>query len=223
MKPTARASSIALVLVASAACGTSGQVRGGGAPEDASAGQAASDGGGGLAETGAQCLIQATSYDESCSTDSDCTAVADNFGIVFGDYCSPMCLCANGVISTSSVAQYVKDVASTPLGSGAIGQEGCSCGTGAPSCCVHQRCTHVCPTVITIHDDAGASDAGAVPDGSVMCALDSGPVDAGSDSGAWRWCLPNQSCVPFNGAWACCLISASVTVCSPPQDPDAGG
>jgi hypothetical protein len=72
--------------------------------------------------------------------------------------------------------------------------------------------------------EAGKTDAGGVQfqptpgedasitpetylDGSVLCGLLTGPLDAGSpEGGPTRLCVPPEVCVPFNGNWACCIL-----------------
>lgn len=192
-------------------------------PEASAPSEAASE------EDGAACFILASNYDQSCAVDSDCIGTAGEFAVQFGNYCTKMCTCGGDAINKASASQYVADVSRTPLGSGALGQVVCSCGFEVPPCCQSGRCVEACPTVSAT--DSGETEvqdanAEAVPPGSVMCGLDVGPFDAGKDAaGPWRWCPPPNSCVPFNGGWACCSVSSSggVTVCSAPLADDAGG
>jgi hypothetical protein len=77
-------------------------------------------------------LIQASNYDQSCTTDKECVAVAE------GDFCSPGAgNCGNAAINMSSYAQYQADVAKTRAASCyAPG----SCGGGAGPCCSAGKC-----------------------------------------------------------------------------------
>jgi len=52
-------------------------------------------------------VIAATSYDQSCVTDSDCALVA------VGDFCHPRPSCPSGVISQSALPKYQSDVSQT--------------------------------------------------------------------------------------------------------------
>jgi hypothetical protein len=180
---------------------------------------------------GAACFINTSNYDQSCSVDSDCVTqvdlnpskLDDYWKVQSGNYCKTMCICGGDTISKSAVAQYTADVSKTPLGSGEIPYVPCSCAVGLPHCCQHGLCA-LCGSV-----DAGASggplDAGtsgaqdAEPPGSVLCGLNTGPLDAGASAGGpSRWCTPPETCVPFNGGWACCTEQGTggISVCVAP-------
>ena len=97
-----------------------------GGPGDASVAIAASDDGGGDAGqadalAAASCTtIDVTSYDQSCTKDSDCLAV------VAGTFCPGQCTCATGAINLGEAMRYKQALA--PL-------RECSCpGVGAPTC-----------------------------------------------------------------------------------------
>jgi hypothetical protein len=181
-------------------------------------------------ETGT-CVIEATNYDQSCMADTDCVGTANSFPVESGNYCKTMCLCGGDAINKSAVAQYVHDVSMTPLGSGPTDAWGdCLCEAVLAPCCVKGLCTTLCPGVlIGVEDAQAAQDAQEVPLNSVMCNLNVGPFDAGTDAGGpWRWCAPPASCVPFNGGWACCILpdggpTGGPTFCSAPLAEDAGG
>lgn len=124
---------------------------------------------------GANCLILASNYNQTCSVDSDCvgSAGAQGIPVQFGNYCTKMCLCGGGAINRVSAAQYVADVSKTPLFSGALGQALClSCGQAGPTCCQAGRCVSgACPTEPS---DSGAT---VMPEaGNVMCVFDAGVI-----------------------------------------------
>jgi hypothetical protein len=75
------------------------------------------------------CMIVASNYDLSCTSDSDCA------GIIEGNFCESQCLCgANSAISVAAMAQYDADFAKTPIGTGAVKTLDCGCiETGPPS------------------------------------------------------------------------------------------
>jgi hypothetical protein len=219
-----------------ASCGGSaGQAHGGveaGGPQEASlpleadASQETS-----LTLDAGNCFIDVANYDQSCSVDTDCVGAFSTVPVQSGNYCEPRCYCGGDAINKTAVDQYVHDVKMTPVGSGAL-FVACSCIEGPTPCCLGGQCTTVrCPLPRSsgppyVPDAGGTPSAGAVPPGSVMCGLHVGPFDAGNDAGEpWRWCSPPESCVPFNGAWACCVGSQSnvPAVCSIPLVTDGGG
>jgi hypothetical protein len=88
----------------------------------------------GASADGGACVISASSYNQSCTVDSDCRMVSS------GNYCSPTCLCGGSAINASAVAQYNEDVSKTPLGSGAFGNVVCGCPAESAACCRHGLC-----------------------------------------------------------------------------------
>lgn len=166
----------------------------------------------------AACLIRDTDYDRTCSVDSDCVIAVGGQPVVFGDYCQPLCFCTAGTISRAAAAQFAANVSKTPIGSGALQGLNCGCLGGLGACCQHNQCTFPCsydssdagPLEV---DDATAGEP--IPDGSVLCSRESGPIDgAAMDAGAVRWCTPPNRCTPYNGEWACCAnISNGTAVC----------
>src|SRR5580700_4897236 len=92
-------------------------------------------------------IIQASNYDQSCTTDTDCVWVAE------GNFCYPGATnCPNATISKSANAQYQADVAKTRAASCyAPG----SCGGNFGPCCVNGMCQ------VGIHCSNLASDASA--------------------------------------------------------------
>jgi hypothetical protein len=174
----------------------------------------------------AACFIEATNYDQSCSVDSDCVP-----GIQSGDYCQSIDYsCGQETINKNSLAQYMADVAKTPVGSGAIPELEASCGFMGPPCCTAGHCTPglQCSGTQIIPPDAGpsgAEDSAPPQDRTVMCGLNIGTFDAGTDAGGpWRWCQVGENCVPFNGGWACCMIqpSGGLAICAAPLAGSAG-
>jgi hypothetical protein len=188
---------------------------------------------------GGSCWIDISTYDQSCAVDSDCVYFAGAFAVASGNYCSDPapCNCVGGAISLGAANQYVADVSKTPVGSGAIPRGQCSCGiVTAPPCCLGGRCNGGDACVYAYFDagvddsaddafDAGvddapedATEAGPV-DGSVLCSQSQGVLDADvTNAGPTRWCQPPESCMPFNGNWACCtpLGEAGLTFCVVP-------
>ena len=176
--------------------------------------------GGDVVSDGTLCTIQASDYDQSCSVDSDCVISAGNFAVNFhiSNYCSidqPVCFsCPLDIINQNSASKYIADISRTPLGSGAIQSPVCSCPFPAPPCCRGGTCTRNCAAP----NDSGSPWDAASLDGSTLCSLLSGPVDAGlEDAGPSRWCAPGQQCLMFNGGWTCCLHFPAFAgwMCSP--------
>jgi hypothetical protein len=109
-------------------------------------------------------IIQASSYDQSCTVDTDCRLIGE------GNACTP---CAfncpfNGAINAGALAQYTSDVANTPAVAASF--NGQTCFAGCPSasnpCCVAGKCQ------LSIAGQCPAPDAGA------DAASDSGSADA---------------------------------------------
>jgi hypothetical protein len=79
-------------------------------------------------------LIQASNYDQSCKTNSDCVSISE------GNACDLLPCCPNATISKGAFAQYQSDLAKTRLGSCSIPPTyGCSCGT-YDFCCLNGSC-----------------------------------------------------------------------------------
>jgi len=184
-------------------------------------------GGGGAGDKGggspaSNCSIEASNYDESCSVDSDCVGMAGRFAVQFGNYCQSGCVCGGDAINQMSVAKYLHDVSMTPLVSS---MSSCFCPeVSTEACCVNNLCTTTsCGSV-----DAGDGASPAEPPGSSMCSVDVGPFEAGMNpEGAWQWCTPPDSCVPFNRGWACCNsaeggVTDGPTGCSVPGESEGG-
>ncbi len=116
---------------------------------------------------------QGSSYDRSCSADSDCVAVG------FGDAClvCEIGCVANAAISKSAEAQYRSDVAKTP----ANGVD-CGCAEELPGgpCCTGGMCQFGSQCLATdAAADTGADAATA--DAGADAAADGGPADAGGE------------------------------------------
>jgi hypothetical protein len=182
------------------------------------------------------CLIEVSDYDQSCSVSSDCISTVQNFPVLSGNYCQPVSLCpGTEAINKTAAAQYLSDVLKTPLGRGALPPYSYNCGGfgGFPACCAEGRCEAVCLGTgdtgagagVLLPQDAGqAGDQDAQADAEavsaeftgspVMCSASIGPFDAGTDaSGPWRWCTGGESCVPFNGGYACCQVQTGAGFC----------
>ncbi len=95
----------------------------------------------------AACVLEASSYDPSCTVDSDCVSVAMNFPISFGNICdSTRCFCGGETINKDALAQYSADFQRAFSLRPSTGSEGgCSCGTFGQSCCQNGRCAVSCP------------------------------------------------------------------------------
>jgi hypothetical protein len=112
----------------------------------------------GMVSASAACLIETSSYDQSCSVDSDCVTsvrIGDAiFPVESGDYCASLCFCDSEVISANAVTLYVADVSRTPLGSGAIPAGACLCAFALPTA----LCTNgVCALERSTRVDAGSA------------------------------------------------------------------
>jgi hypothetical protein len=84
------------------------------------------------------CMFAASSYDQSCSADTDCHEVTST------DYCADNCLCGGSAINASAVPQFTHDTAKTPLASGLLGGVACPCTPPSGPCCRGGKCTMTC-------------------------------------------------------------------------------
>ena len=85
------------------------------------------------------CMIAASSYDQSCSADTDCQEVTST------DYCGPHCLCGGSALNVHALAQFNEDVAKkTPLASGSPPTPSCPCIPTSGPCCRAGKCTMTC-------------------------------------------------------------------------------
>ncbi len=77
---------------------------------------------------GAEQPVQASNYDESCTTDMDCVAIGE------GNACSLISPCANAAINKGALVRYQSDIAQTPC----FALAGCPAQFGP--CCRHGSC-----------------------------------------------------------------------------------
>ncbi|MGD0678664.1 MAG: hypothetical protein ABSC94_24920 [Polyangiaceae bacterium] len=119
------------------------------------------------------CEIDAASYDQSCTVDTDCSEVTST------DYCSSSCLCGGSPISVTGLAEFNVDVAKTPLGSGAIHPGYCACPLFGRVCCVSGTCKVdelACDKKDTL--PACADAGGTCSQNVVQCGQGEGPSDS---------------------------------------------
>jgi hypothetical protein len=114
-------------------------------------------------------VIMASSYDQSCTVDTDCVGVSE------GNSCKPCDFsCSNATINAGALAKYTSDTAHFPAVV-AFDHGVCpsSCGGPVGLCCLGGKCHRgsPCPFEVLMGGDAGA-DAGdaAATDGSVVDA-----------------------------------------------------
>ena len=126
-----------------------------------------------ICEPGAQYSIppQGSSYDQSCTVNSDCVAV----GLGNACFVCEIGCVANAAISKSAEGQYRSDVAKSP----AEGAD-CGCPAGIPGgpCCIGGMCQFGSQCLAT--DAAADTCADSATDGGgIDAAADGGPADAG--------------------------------------------
>jgi hypothetical protein len=130
--------------------------------DDASAGVDTGADASGFPSDAATCVaanIVASNYDQSCTVDKDCVAIAE------GNVCDPCVFdgMLNAAINASAEAKYNSDIGGTP-GAAGIGGAGCTTGGGAvsgnsnwgPFCC-----SGTCHVGSQCPNTAAAVDAGA--------------------------------------------------------------
>jgi hypothetical protein len=159
------------------------------------------------------CLIQVSSYDQSCNVDSDCVSVVEGLPVGSGNYCEPSCICPDEAINRAAAAQFATAVLRTPRGSGAVAHTPCySCPNDLGPCCVSGKCSTACPCTSPAcsssgpPEDAGAPTSALIPDGDILCSSHTGPIDGAAsvgDASVFACGYPEQ-CVQLNGEWACC-------------------
>lgn len=119
-------------------------------------------------------VIQASNYDQTCQTDSDCIAVAE------GEFCQPRAYCPSATISKSASAQYWADVGKTNAALCDYIISGCLGGIGTP-CCRSGKCTADCvapaDTLATCAGAGGSCVYGAGPN-ACGSLVDAGPPDS---------------------------------------------
>jgi hypothetical protein len=107
-------------------------------------------------------LIQASNYDQSCTTDSDCVGVAE------GNACYPgFAGCPTATINVAALAQYDNDVASTYANICAALSKACPFELPVGPCCVGGMCQlgGNCPVLrgdaaTDVEGGTGSGDAG---------------------------------------------------------------
>ncbi len=149
-------------------------------------------------------LIQASSYDQSCKTDTDCVWVAE------GDFCRPGAgNCPNAAISKSANAQYQADVAKTRAASCyAPG----NCGAESGPCCIAGQCQvgSQCPftPVVACKLGAACSNARLCTGGVAGCTSNCQCLDG-------KWQAPCPADLPRTGS-ACTPAGAECGTSRPP-------
>jgi hypothetical protein len=88
-------------------------------------------------------LIQASNYDQTCSADTDCVAIA------VGDACYPcIVICGTGgAINRSALSSYQSDISKT-IGAGETSSVQCGCPAGGIPCCRGGTCQAFCQNPI---------------------------------------------------------------------------
>ncbi len=104
------------------------------------------------------CTINASDYNQSCSTASDCvSSTPSGLSVSFGNYCAMACFCPTAFINQSAVPQYIAALSMTPLGTDAGPDEKCNCGSLGSPCCQDGQCAMCTPP------QAAPSDASTNP------------------------------------------------------------
>jgi hypothetical protein len=134
-------------------------------------GDEARDGGSTTLPDGAVCVdIDLSSYDQSCTTDSDCAVVTS------GELCANYCPCGGSTINESQLGRYRAAVADVPTGE-------CGCGLAGPPSCVSGTCQFCSMTpgndgLPACPSDAGASDASTGSDAGQCVDIDLASYDS---------------------------------------------
>jgi hypothetical protein len=123
---------------------------------------------------GATCVeIDPSTYDQSCTSDSDCILIKS------GDVCSRDCLCGDSPVSASEMSRYESALSVLPPPS-----LGCACGDFGGAQCIHGECTLCGP---------GSTNAGCYDgDGGTVTTSDASIGDDGGPSA-------DGACVPTFG------------------------
>ncbi|MGO9839032.1 MAG: hypothetical protein ACLP1X_33025 [Polyangiaceae bacterium] len=147
--------------------------------------------------TDASATVQASSYDQSCTVDTDCVGVSE------GDSCNPCDFsCVNAAINAGALTQYTSDTASFPAVL-AVAKGACasSCGGPETACCVGGTCHWGYFTCPDASADAGDAARPCIP---LTCAD-----------------LPAGDCgVQTDG---CGGLIANCSTCTPPDFCGGGG
>jgi hypothetical protein len=96
-------------------------------------------------------LIQASNYDQSCKTDSDCVAVAEGNGCYPGAF-----NCPYTAISMGAYAQYKSDIAKTQA---ALCYVASGCALLFGPCCIGGTCRYGSPCASPLPTGDAAADA----------------------------------------------------------------
>jgi hypothetical protein len=115
-------------------------------------------------------LIQASSYNQSCTRDSDCIAVAEGNGCLPGAFD-----CTNAAISKGAYAQYTSDIAKTQS---ALCLAPSNCGLGFGPCCRDGKCQMGSGCSSPADTLPSCADAGGTCMPNVITCGTAGPPDA---------------------------------------------
>jgi formylglycine-generating enzyme required for sulfatase activity len=141
--------------------------------------------------------IEASSYDQSCKTDSECVTVSVGNAC---DECVFACVQSVGAINAGAMLEYNADVAKTPAGVAlSVGQCNCPLERVLAPCCRGGQC----------HVDLECSNG--------LMATDAGPIggDAGASPASPPSCAPGgpgmTNCGPGGSGTESCCTSLEVT------------
>jgi hypothetical protein len=104
--------------------------------------------------------IRAADYDQSCTTDVDCIAIAE------GDSCN-LCAfnCPNATIGVGGQAKYLSDIANTAAGISSRRPPCVSgCGLWVFPCCDGGRCQNCAAFVVDVRDGAAITEVDSATD-----------------------------------------------------------
>jgi len=118
----------------------------------------------------ANCVVSASSYDQSCTVDTDCQEVTST------NYCATDCLCGGSAINVAAVASFSADVAKTPLGSGLLHDVGCPCEGSLGPCCRAGQCVVTCFAPSDTLPDCADAGGACLPSARATCGA-TGPPD----------------------------------------------
>ena len=113
----------------------------------------------------------ASSYDQSCTVDTDCT------GVTSGDYCGGLCtLCLAAAINTAALGEFNADIAETPVGSGEAAP--CPCPRATVACCRNGACTADCVAPSDTLPDCADAGGTCVLNPACDAAIGTGPANS---------------------------------------------
>jgi hypothetical protein len=148
------------------------------------------------ADAGCSTEIRASTYDQTCMSDSDCVAVS------VGDPCEECvfaCGANSGAINAGAMAQYRADVANTPAG---VASCGCPSEQLMAPCCRSGQC-HADNECMSLDGSTGAadaseSDAGRVPvnhrPSDAQCSTPAPPGDCAGSYPDGGGCASDGDC-----------------------------